>query len=462
MGNITSLNRDNTGIKTYNYYNLGNSNQLQSVSGLTIQDYEYDANGNAKKDGLSGVSLTYNYLNLPATATRTTGTTVNLAYTYDATGKKLARNSNGSVRNYIDGIEYKPDGATIDIIHTEEGIAQNNGGVYTYHYNLNDHLGNVRYTFQVTNGSIEPLQKDDYYAFGKRKTSFQGSVDNKYLYNGKELQEELGQYDYGARFYDPVIGRWNTPDLLAELAPSLSPFRYSYNNPINFTDELGLFESRKEAREYRKEHDISGRIKKDANGEYSIYDSKNGVSYSSGDDKGLGMDSHPNDGVIESTYVEGKSGFGKKDAYDVFGTGVGYVENVTWKGLSTAAKSKIAWDALKLVKNLTGYRVPVSTSGLYRGISTALPKVGVGLGVVSGAIVVGKVLVNKQIKASDVLDGVVTGVSFIPGGGWIVGGVYLGADLLTKYVSGKSIGDHLDNYVEEKFDKDGGTLTSWK
>jgi len=68
MGNIASLNRDNTGIKTYNYYNLGNSNKLESVSGLTIQDYEYDANGNAKKDGLSGVSLTYNYLNLPATA----------------------------------------------------------------------------------------------------------------------------------------------------------------------------------------------------------------------------------------------------------------------------------------------------------------------------------------------------------------------------------------------------------
>ncbi|MBB6238789.1 RHS repeat-associated protein [Pedobacter sp. AK013] len=241
MGNIASLNRDGAGARVYNYQNSGSSNRLQSVSGLTAEDYEYDANGNAIKDGLNGFSLTYNYLNLPAMAIRTTGTAVNLSYTYDATGKKLVKNSNGSVRNYIDGIEYKLDG-TIDIIHTKEGVAQNNGsGTYTYHYNLSDHLGNVRYSFEVVNGIISPLQKDDYYAFGKRKTSMLGSVDNKYLYNGKELQEELGQYDYGARFYDPVIGRWNVVDPKAELGRRWSPYNYTFDNPIKFTDPDGMW-----------------------------------------------------------------------------------------------------------------------------------------------------------------------------------------------------------------------------
>ncbi|WP_323670602.1 RHS repeat domain-containing protein [Pedobacter sandarakinus] len=64
------------------------------------------------------------------------------------------------------------------------------------------------------------LQRDDYYAFGLRKSGLNGngavSLDNKYLYNGKELQEELGQYDYGARFYDPVIGCFNMIDPLSE------------------------------------------------------------------------------------------------------------------------------------------------------------------------------------------------------------------------------------------------------
>jgi len=240
MGNIASLNRDGAGVKVYNYYNSGSSNRLQSVSGLTTQDYEYDANGNATKDGLSGISLTYNYLNLPATVVRTTGTTVNLSYTYDATGKKLARNSNGSVRNYVDGIEYKPDGITIDIIHTEEGIARNINGTYSYEYNLGDHLGNVRATLYKNPNTnlLEVLQRDNYYAFGLRKVASDGT--NKYLYNGKELQEELGQYDYGARFYDPVIGRWNVVDPMAEKFLSVNPYNYTDNNPVNNIDPDGM------------------------------------------------------------------------------------------------------------------------------------------------------------------------------------------------------------------------------
>jgi len=196
-----------------------------------------------RNDGLSGISLTYNYLNLPATAVRTTSTAVNLSYTYDATGNKLAKNSSSTVRNYVNGIEYKPDGTTIDIIHTEEGIARNSGGTYSYEYNLSDHLGNVRATFKLSPlppYGLEVIQHDDYYAFGLRKTGSPNSNTNKYLYNSKELQEELGQYDYGARFYDPVIGRWNVVDPLAEKMRRHSPYNYGFNNPIRFVDPDGM------------------------------------------------------------------------------------------------------------------------------------------------------------------------------------------------------------------------------
>jgi RHS repeat-associated protein len=71
------------------------------------------------------------------------------------------------------------------------------------------------------------------------------SVANKFKYNGKEYEKSLGlnvtEMDF--RQYDNALGRFYNPDRLAELAPSITPYRFGFNNPIYFNDPSGLWEN---------------------------------------------------------------------------------------------------------------------------------------------------------------------------------------------------------------------------
>ena len=64
---------------------------------------------------------------------------------------------------------------------------------------------------------------------------------NRYKFGGKETLEpvSLDMLDFGARFYDPRIARWNTQDPLAEKYFSLSPYNYCAGNPVTVTDPDG-------------------------------------------------------------------------------------------------------------------------------------------------------------------------------------------------------------------------------
>lgn len=165
-----------------------------------------------------------------------------ITYTYDAAGNKLRKQSPtlGNTE-YISGMQY---GATItglpDFIQTEEGKAVPSGTTgYKYYYYLGDNLGNTRITFDSSTGT--PLQKDDYMPFGMDITRSVSSPKTEYLYNRKELQEEIGQYDYGARLYDPIIGRWMSVDPLTEKMRKSSPYNYVLNNPMRFVDPDGMY-----------------------------------------------------------------------------------------------------------------------------------------------------------------------------------------------------------------------------
>ncbi len=109
---------------------------------------------------------------------------------------------------------------------------------YYYH---SDHLGSASY---ITNLDGEVVQHVEYVPFGEVFLEERNNTWNTpFLFNGKELDEETGLYYYGARYYNPRISLWYGVDPLAERTSNFSPYAYTYNNPIIYTDpegEIGL------------------------------------------------------------------------------------------------------------------------------------------------------------------------------------------------------------------------------
>ena len=102
--------------------------------------------------------------------------------------------------------------------------------------------------FSISRTPSIVIQETHYDPWGLELTGIgfehDGVKKNKYLYNGKELIEEndLQYYDYGARMYDPVIGRWTSPDPMASEREWLSPYNYVQNNPLLRIDPDGMLD----------------------------------------------------------------------------------------------------------------------------------------------------------------------------------------------------------------------------
>jgi RHS repeat-associated protein len=219
-----------TGNMTYNSQ-LGSyayGTKPHAVTQAGSNTYGYDANGNMINK--AGVSITYDYDNRPAA----TGTT---SFVYDSSGQRVKKITPGTTITYI-GKHYECTNGVCKkyVFAGSQRIAvKTNTDTWYYHP---DHLGSSGIVTDSTGNKSEAIY---YYPYGGTRQDI-GVVSVKHKFTGQELDDETGLYYYGARYYDPQLGRFISADSIVQ-APfdpqTLNRYSYCRNNPIIYSDPSG-------------------------------------------------------------------------------------------------------------------------------------------------------------------------------------------------------------------------------
>ncbi|MBU2515405.1 VCBS repeat-containing protein [bacterium] len=168
-------------------------------------------------------------------------------------------------------------------------------GTWFYHQ---DHIGS---STVITDAEGNEATRIAYLPYGEIDMDHStGTETITHKFTGQELDEETGLMYYNARFYDPGIGRFLTPDTIVPDQTNAQAFnRYAYviNNPIRYTDptghnpkgdghewgyEGGLSDSEKERRDQNEAPDNPDPKNNPLPEQVSIWDMVFNTSYSYG------------------------------------------------------------------------------------------------------------------------------------------------------------------------------------
>ena len=264
---------------TGNGISLFNANQF--IDGADLEEeneYLYDANGNMTSDANRGISrISYNELNLPDSIVYNKRNHIFNKYSsggkllrsetswfrtpiHFAAGTEAGNSGEKAIagdetmtsptaiippplpRNFTTSATYCGNvvfgGDTIRYILFDGGYITSPTSNPKYHFYLRDHLGSNRVVASAT-GAVK--QVTHYYPYGLPMYESTGASKQPYKYNGKEQfsYQNINWLNYGARWHDPILGRWHSMDSRCEEYPNITPYSYCHSDPFNRIDPNG-------------------------------------------------------------------------------------------------------------------------------------------------------------------------------------------------------------------------------
>ncbi len=244
-------------LKNNNVYEVDDLNQLKACDDSI---FEYDKNGNLiKKTSFTG-SIFYEYDSLDRLVRVTDPLFYTLEFKYDPFNRRISKiskynsflkfddckyflydgqNEIGSFDQYFNQKELR---ILSDTNKAEIGSAisfEIDGYIYAPIYDVSGNVVSLIY-----NGSLYEHYR--YSAFGERKifsnsgyVKEKSSVNNPWQFSSKRIDEETNLIYYGRRYYDPILGRWITPDPQG-FSDGLNLYAFVLNDPLIRVDLYGL------------------------------------------------------------------------------------------------------------------------------------------------------------------------------------------------------------------------------
>ncbi len=368
-------------------------------------------------------------------------------------------------------------------------------------YIFKDHQSSYNLITDVDGNVIERLSFDPW---GRRRNPVDWSFNNvpsthkfAYGYTSHEHLDDFGLINMGGRLYDPFVARFLSPDPVVQnphLTDNYNLYTYALNNPLKYIDPSGY--------NYKPWYWNQNTSWAGVNiGRYNMspgsgnhysdsFRSREGNFYLMSQktfDNIYGPNSSMNyinnmnlekreklarpdvPGVwleeVEVVDFNGIPGSGRlsggipkwwgnyggdldgMDIANYIASNLGTIAGGAQYGINSMSNKQQWKYSYKISKYFKGNSINIQTRAIKHGFNGILKNASRKITYVGGILAIGDIAIDGELRASHLLNVGMVGMSAIPVAGWIIGGSYFMADMITLGISGRSIGQHLDNAI---------------